>query len=299
MDVPPAAATHRADEVARVFRFHAAAQAEALRDALERAALDEPLKQSLSQLVTRHLRRADEEADRAARAYAAPPAGAAPIARRRTLDDIINQALELAHDFNDGQVAAWLDEHPSAYQPVQEQIALAEAYQRAAAEDVEVIVRAATAAGIAAPHDAELRKSLTVIRGRLGNAADADLRRLREAEQKAAPTAAPRPATKSGAAPSPGPLPPPAPPSPEVEALERMDRLVDAEAHARLTAAGREARAEAEKLLTTPVQRKALDDEMLRWYQAQVPPEDGREGEQPPSGSAPARKRRSPVDPGF
>ena len=284
-----------ADDVARVFRFHAGAQAEALRDALERAPLDDPLKRGLSELVARHLRRVAEEADGVAKAPAAPPAGAAPGRRPRTLDDVIGQAVALAQDFNDVQVARWLDEHPAAYQPVQAQIALAEAFQRAAAEEPDAIARAARAAGVEAKQEVELRKSLTAIRDRLSKAADADLRQLREAEPKGPPAPAPG---KGGGA-SRDPLPPTAA-SPEAEAFELLGQLTDAEAHARLTAAGREARAEAEKLLTAPAQRKALDDGMLRWYQSLLPPEEApRDGAQLPSRPAPPGKKPGAVDPGF
>jgi hypothetical protein len=281
--------------LARVFRFHAGAQAEALRDALDRAALDEPLKRGLSELVTRHLRQVGEEADRMAKAHAAP-AGAAPGARQRTVDETIDQTLALAQDFNDVQVARWLDEHPAAYQPVQAQIALAEAFQRAAAEEPEAVARAARAAGVEAKQEVELRKSLSAIRDRLNKSVDADLRRLREAEPKVSSPPTPAPAGKDAASRD---RVPPTAPSLEVEAFELLAQLTDAEAHARVTGAGREARAEAEKLLTTAAQRKALDDEMLRWYQSLLPPEgSGRDGQHPSRPPSPG-KRPGAVDPGF
>lgn len=290
-------------DVARVFRFHAAAQAEALREALGRAALDEPLKADLMQLVARHLRRTDEEAGRAAAGYVAddnvPAAGAGAgttgaVRRVRSLDDLVGLAVGLARDFNDEQVAAWLDEHPSAYQPVQEQIALAEAFQRAAAEDPDAVVRAATAAGLPASREAELRKALAAVQQRLARAADDDERRLREAEEKA--RAAPRaPDDRPADDPLMRHAPAAAPDSSvEAEKLRLLDHLLEVEAHARLAAAGREVRGEAEKRLTQPAQRKALEDEMLRWYQALVPPEDpSRDG-----GHSTPRKPTA-IDPGF
>jgi hypothetical protein len=228
--------------------------------------------------------------------------GAAPVARRRTVEDVVGDALKLAHEFNDEQVAGWLDEHPAAYQPVQEQIALAEAFQRAAAEEPDAVVRAATAAGAPADRAAELRKALTSIRERLTKGADLDLKRLREAEEKARPPAKEPPAAGKSDKPDAtraDPLLPPAQPTPEAEALELLEQVTDLGAHERLLGAGRDARAQAEKALSTPAQRKALEDEMLRWYQAQVPPEDApREGREP-GRPAPPRKGASPVDPGF
>jgi hypothetical protein len=83
-----------------------------------------------------------------------------------------------------------------------------------------------------------------------------------------------------------------------------LDALAFADAQARVVAAAREVRAEVDKLLTQPAQRKAMDDGMLRWYQSAVPPEDG-PGEGPRDGAAPgAPERPEPGrqrsnDPGF
>ena len=79
-----------------------------------------------------------------------------------------------------------------------------------------------------------------------------------------------------------------------------LDALAFADAQARLTAAGREVRAEAEKLLPQPTQRKALEDEMLRWYQSHVPPEDGPRDPAAPAPRPGAARQSSPSgDPGF
>ena len=308
-----AAAARPAGDVERLFRFHAGAQAQVLRDAVERASFAETLRDELRLLVREHLRRVDEGAAGAA----SGKLGAAP------LDDLIDRAAGLARDFNDRQVAGWLDEHPSAYQPVQEQISLAEAYERATADEPDALVRAARAAGLPQEREADLRRVVTEAHKRLASAAEADARRLREAEEKAAAAAPPvdrqsarqsdRPAAPPADIPTSFPRrvdgtaapravapPPPATAqlrlSPEAEKLQLLDALAFADAHARVAAAAREVRAEVEKHFPQPPQRKALDDEMLRWYQTYVPPEDAG-GTDPPPGT---RRKPSPAgDPGF
>src|SRR5881392_161892 len=127
-----------APDLVRIFRFHAAAQAEALGEAVERASFDDKLKDALRQLVRAHLARVDEDAGKVG--------SGAPT--ERPLDDVLDKADKLARDFNDRDVADWLDAHPAAYQPVQEQIALAEACGRSLATEPEALVRAAAAAGV-------------------------------------------------------------------------------------------------------------------------------------------------------
>src|SRR3954451_13924285 len=84
------AAPSTASELVRLFRFHAGAQAEALGEAAERAALDANLKEALRQLVRKHLARVEEEAPRAV--AAAPP--------EQPLDELLDKAAKLARDFN-------------------------------------------------------------------------------------------------------------------------------------------------------------------------------------------------------
>lgn len=288
-------------DVARLFRFHAAAEANALRDAVERATFDEMRRDELRLLVREHLRRVEDEVARVAAATA--------------LDDVLARAADIARDFNDRQVATWLDEHPAVYQPVQEQIALAEAYERSVAEEPEAIVRAARAAGLPPEREAGVRRVVTDAHERLRKADEADERRLHEAAAKAAASAPPAQAAKPPTAldrPEPPPpaaggankqqadappadaspadapqraiAPPsaPRPPTAEEEKLHLLDALTFIDAQARVAAAGREVRAEVEKLLPHPPQRKALDDEMLRWYQTYAPPPEEPEQESVP-----------------
>ena len=366
-EASPAAArrgpeTRPADDVLRLFRFHAAAQAAALRDAVERARFDETRRDELRLLVREHLRRVDDEV---ARVTAAMP-----------LDDVLAQAADLARDFSDRQVGTWLDEHPAVYQPVQEQIALAEAYERSVAEEPDAVLRSARAAGLPAEREANLRRLVTDAHERLRAADSADERRLREAEAKAAASAPPAQTADTpappippappqqpvgsgsgpGSSPRPGPGPGPSqralspaapdepsanapsadareratvperaiapersaapdrgnaperadaleptaapapaaprPPSPEEEKLQLLDALLFMDAQARVAAAAREVRAEVEKLLNHPPQRKALDDEMLRWYQTYAPPPPPEESEeQPPASEGPVPQR--------
>jgi hypothetical protein len=154
-------------DLLKLFRFHAAAQAEVLGDAVERAGIDEALRDGLRQLVRKHLQRVDEEAARAAAAY--PPSSPTPrvTPAGAELDDFIGRATDLAKDFNESQVAAWLDEHPAAYQPVQEQIALSDAYARAVADEPDAVARAAVVAGLPLAQEPDLRKLLAAAHDRL------------------------------------------------------------------------------------------------------------------------------------
>lgn len=282
------------NDVARVFRFHAAAQAEALRDAVERASFDEALREALRQLVGQYLRLVDEEVERIAK----PPG---------SVEQAIAEADELARQFNDEKIAAWLDAHAAAYQPVQEQIALAEAYGRAAAEEPDAIVRAARAAGLPPEREAELRKTVTATHDRLKHANEAAMKRLRQAEDKAAaaessaPTAAKPQAPGTGGGPAPAPPPAPAPSS-EEQTLQLLEHLTWADEHTRGVAAANELRAVVDKLLPDPAQRKVAADEMLRWYQNHAPSEDGGRDSGPPA-QVPqkgAAKESTPApNPGF
>jgi hypothetical protein len=299
-------------DLARLFRFHAAAQAEALRDAVERASLDEPLRDALRQLVRQHLRRADDEAARAAAAYSTAAATSAGRSRGDELDDFIARAAELARDFNDARVAAWLDEHPSAYQPVQEQIALADAYERAVAEEPDAVARAAVAAGLPAAQEADLRRVIAATHDKLTREGEAAEKRLREAAERAGaarpaeqPPSQPQPPpTSVGPAPAPGlaqaPAPAPPPASPGLQALQLLDAMTEIDAHARGVQGGRQVRGEVERLLTQPSQRKAMSDEMLRWLQNHAPPEDApREGVPLRRPAQPRPRTAPPTDPGF
>ena len=302
----PAAPAASAD-VAKLFRFHAGAQARALGDAVERASFDEAQRGQLRSLVREHLRRVDDELPRAAAGAAAPDG---------SLDDLLDRATSLARDFNDKQVAAWLDEHPAAYQPVQEQIALAEAYERAVVEEPEAVVRAARAAGLAEDREAALRRTVTDAHERLNRANDADAKKVRDVGEKAAAAQPPgagrgpdaRPPDRGEPDPRahdarrepPAPNRAPAPPlTPEARRVQLLDALAFVDAHERLAAAGREVRGEVEKLLPEAPRRKALEDEMLRWYQsfAPPPPDDPAQKDAPPS--KPSRQPAAPSDPGF
>src|SRR5690349_5148639 len=117
----PAAPAPASADRSRLFRFHATVQAIALRDAADRASFDDALREELRSLVREQLKRADQEA--------------AKGPSNESLDELLDRAAALAHEFNDKRVADWLDAHPAAFQPVQEQIALAEAYARATAEE--------------------------------------------------------------------------------------------------------------------------------------------------------------------
>ena len=298
-------------DVVRLFRFHAAAEADALRDAVERARLDETRRDELRLLVREHHRRVEDELTR--------------VTAAMPLDDVLARAEDLARDLNDRQVAAWLDEHPAAYQPVQEQIALAEAYGQSVAEEPDAVVRAARAAGLPPEREAALRRLVTDTHERLRTAGEADARRLREAGDRAAapppagaatpdprstgpapapPPSASRPLQRPGVSPPPArhapASPPPAappdaagpgsgaapPPSPEAERLQLLDALAFIDAQARVAAAARDVRTEVEKLLPQPPQRKALEDEMLRWYQAHAAPPEDAPGEGAPGDDA-------------
>jgi hypothetical protein len=300
-DAPAQPSTPPPADRSRLFRFHATAQALALRDAVDQASFDDALREELRSLVREQLKRADQEA-------AKPPAG-------ESLDELLDRAAALAHEFNDKRIADWLDAHPAAYQPVQEQIALAEAYARATAEEPDAVVRAARAAGLPQDREAVLKRLAADAHDRVAKANEADARRLREAQEKAGVPAAPReplPEARPDARPQPGrgdpaPRPPEPPPlTPEQQRVQLLDALTMVDAHERLAAAARDVRAEAEKMLPEPPQRKALAEEMLRWYQALAPTDDGaREGEAKPAPGArqprPASpgQQPGPADPGF
>jgi hypothetical protein len=316
----PAAASApapRSAELSRLFRFHATVQALALRDAVDRASFDDALREELRSLVRDHLKRVDDEA------------GRGPAAEQ--LDDLLDRAAALARDFNDKRVADWLDAHPSAYQPVQEQIALAEAYARATAAEPDAVVRAARAAGVAQDGEAALKRFANDAHDRVAKANEADAKRVREAQEKAGvppeppPEAArdrapgedlrrdaPRPGTRGSNSAGPGErraapdAPASPPPTPEQQRVQLLDALTLVDAHERLTAAARDVRSEAEKLLPEPARRKALGEEMLRWYQSLSPQDDApREGEGKGAPGAEQRKsdprdrRPPPGDPGF
>jgi hypothetical protein len=275
----------QASDLVRVFRFHAAAQAEALGEAVERASFDPNLKDALRQLVRAHLARVDEEAGKVG---SGTPSGAPSD---RPLDEVLDRADKLARDFNDRDVADWLDAHPAAYQPVQEQIALAEAGGRAVASEPEALVRAAVVAGAGKSAEAELRTTVTAAHDRLKRENDAAEKRLNEAGAKL-----PRPpAPPKGAAGEPPKEPPEVAPSPEVRAVQLLDAVTEVEAHARGVAAWREVRDRLDKLLPEPGQRKTFHDEMLHWLQDQAPPEPAGKDAAPREG-APPQRRPDPRD---
>jgi len=288
------AATATADRT-RLFRFHATMQAVALREAVDRASFDDALREELRSLVREQLKRADDEA---AKGRAGEP-----------LDELLDRASALAREFNDKRIADWLDAHPVAYQPVQEQIALAEAYARATAEEPDAIVRAARAAGLAQDREAALKRLAADAHDKVAKANEGDAKRLREAQVKtgvlrepppeARPESPPEPRTQAPP-PAEAQRPPEAPPlTPEQQRVQLLDALALVDAHERLAAAARDLRAEAEKLLPEPPQRKALAEEMLRWYQSLAPAEDGpREGEGRPAPGT-RQPKPAPTDPGF
>jgi hypothetical protein len=289
---PPAPAS--ADR-GRLFRFHATVQALALRDAVDRASFDDALRDELRALVREQLKRADDEAGRG-------PAG-------EPLDGLLDRAAALAHEFNDKRIADWLDAHPSAYQPVQEQIALAEAYARATTEEPDAVVRAARAAGLAPDREAALKRLAADAPDRVAKANEADAKRLREAQQKAGVPAEPPPEARPDAVREPGPRQPPAsearrppeppPLTPEQQRVQLLDALTLVDAHERFAAAARDVRAEVEKLLPEPPQRKTLAEELLRWYQSLAPRgEAGRDGDDAGTGQTGRDKPASPR-PGF
>ena len=330
-DAPPAppvtdAARPAESDLTRVFRFHAAAQAEALRDAASSAeGLAEPLKGELLARVREYLERVEDEvADVAATAGRPPvrvkatprnaatkaPAGGAPS----RVGDVVERGAALARGFNEGDIARWLDDNPSAYQPVQEQIALAEAYQRAAADEPEAIARAARAAGLPAKGEAELRQALTDIQRKLRRWHDGAMRRVADAERAAAkaaglpPPPEPREGTETRGAAEEGrgesdpeergSREPERPdpfleklPQAEREKLELLSLLTEAEVHRHGVAAGRDARGAVERLLTEPKQCATLKDEMLRWYEGQAQPVEEPAGSK--EGQAPAAAPRS------
>lgn len=291
------------DEFVRVFRFHAAAQAQVLADAVERASFDEALREELRRLVRDYLHRVDEEAERAAKAHSGVPAGENTPDPPRPLAQWVDEADELARQFNDEKIAAWLDAHPSAYQPVQEQIALAEAYGRAATEEPHAIVSAARAAGLPQEREAELRKTVTAAHDRLRHANEAAMKRLREAEDKVNAAEASAKTAKSGTAGGPATTRQPLPaPSAAEQALQLLEHLTWADEHTRGVAAANEVRTAVEKLLPDAPQRKVAADEMLRWYQNHAPPEDGPREPVPPTHpprTEPSRKPSPAGDPGF
>jgi hypothetical protein len=296
----PAAASPSARpsaDLARLFRFHATVQALVLREAVDRASFDDALRDELRSLVRDHLKRADDEAGRG-------PAD-------EPLDDLLDRATALAREFNDKQIADWLDTHPAAYQPVQEQIALAEAFERATADEPDALVRAARAAGLAPDREAVLKRLASDAHDRVAKADEADTKRVRDAQEKAGvPVQPPEPppggkGEGGGAAPPPPvpppgaaakePGPPPPPLTPEQRRVQLLDALTLVDARERLSAAARDVRTEVEKMLPEPPQLKALANEMLRWYQTLAPAEDGgREGDRKGSDGTGQSKPGSP-----
>jgi hypothetical protein len=294
-DAPAQPAAPASADRSRLFRFHATVQALALRDAVDLASFDDALRDELRSLVREQLKRADEAA---AKGPAAEP-----------LEELLDRATALAREFNDKRVADWLDAHPSAYQPVQEQIALAEAYARATAEEPDAIVRAARAAGLAPDRETALKRLAADAHDRVAKANEADAKRLREAQERAGVLAEPPPEARPGAKPDAAPRagaadparrPPESPPlTPEQRRVQLLDALTLVDAHDRLAAAARDVRAEAEKMLPEATQRKALGEEMLRWYQSLAPADEGaREGEGKPAPRT-RQSKPAPTDPGF
>jgi hypothetical protein len=298
----PASAAATEPDLVRVFRFHAAAEAEALRDAARSAeGLSEPLRADLLGRVRRHLDRVEKEA---AGLVAAPPAGNQP-ARGPGVDRVVERGEALAREFNEGEIARWLDDNPSAFEPVQEGITLAEAYQRAAAEEPQAVVLAARAAGLPAPREPELRQAVDDVHRKLRREHEAVMRRLGEAEAAAARAAGippppadepedPREREREGEREAdrerPDPFLEKLPPA-EREKLQLLSMLTEAELHARGVTAGRDARAAVERLLPQRRQRETLKHELLRWYAGQSAPDDT------PAGDAGGEKERLPVVP--
>lgn len=247
MPCPGVAAEDRpaaASDLVRVFRFNAGAEAEALCDAAGRADVDEKLRKELLGLMRDHLARVDEEAKRVA------------AARDMSADEVMRRAAELARSFNEGTVARWLDDHPDAFPPVQEQVSLVEAYQRALSGDAEAVVRCAKAAGLEAGKEQEVRRLVTE--------AQQSVRRLRQDADRRIASPAPK-------APAPAADKPPAPAADKAPEPDLVDLATGAEFQTKATAAARGLRDGVEKLLPGGNKREAMKVEMLRWLDSTEP----------------------------